>query len=930
MSMGLFLSMLAVAGQLLFHPDVEYYGKNQYKADAQNWTVAEGRPGEIFVGNDQGLLHFDGYRWELSRLPGGAPVYSILVDEDRVYTGGLREFGYWTRSRRGMLEYTSLSALDEMGRLGEDEIWTILKKDGKVLFHAFRSTHVYDGEGIQTHSMPSFTMSPQILENGQLLVWQRGEGPSVLETDGTLHPFPEPPFQSPLVSIIPAGDGSSFVFTYREGIFRMEGDTYTPFPTEADPLMRDLVVRSALINPYTGDLIIGTHLGGVFSISREGKLLWRINAQSNNLPDDHIFGMTLDHFGNLWLAMRQGVARTSLRMPVWWSSELDPALGAVNTLAYKAPYLYMGTSMGLFRGTFSEDFMQVDRIAQVDNVVRNVMDITQQDGQLLCGSNGPTYEIRPDGVLPISPIGGGAEFDKGVIHGQEVLVQRTYSALCIYLKEQGRWKFSHRLQGFTEPVRSVKIDNDGAIWVRVLYRGLFRLQLDETLTQVSSITEYGNLGDANAPDASVFRFRNRLLFTDGTSGWYTFDDLLGQIVPFDKLEGWADVLSIEQFSMEDYAFRLTEGTVFVRERGDSLQVVQAISQKMLGGTVPDNTPRIVRLPGDRYLFLREKTLAICTVANERAERCDSCSRLSLTRFTAHDLDNPSDSLLPLDGGRLRIPWQLRNLTLQYGFPRFGLQYEPRFRYCLNQGRENGRSQDLGDVPEITLTHLQDGRYSITVEALSMDGEVLSSYTHSFVIRPPVYRSTPMILLYILLAAGLLFAAWWFLSRLYTLRRQIEVKHLESELQKAELEAVHTELTVKTFDIIHWNEVLQRIKDTLGQQKDRLGKDYPDKDYRAVCALIDKEMVVADSDWNAFEEKINLAYDNLIRRLREACPQLTETDLRYLAFLKMGKSNREVASVMNITIRGAEGARHRIKKKLDLGPDDSLEEFINSF
>ena len=105
---ALFIAALsqALSAQVSFRPPVEFYGKETLRAASHNWAVAQGRPGEIYAGNDEGLLRYDGYRWELHRMPGGIPVYSILVDGERIYTGGIHEFGYWTRTEAGELKYT--------------------------------------------------------------------------------------------------------------------------------------------------------------------------------------------------------------------------------------------------------------------------------------------------------------------------------------------------------------------------------------------------------------------------------------------------------------------------------------------------------------------------------------------------------------------------------------------------------------------------------------------------------------------------------------------------------------------------------------------------------------------------------------------------------------------------------------------------------
>ena len=606
------------------------------------------------------------------------------------------------------------------------------------------------------------------------------------------------------------------------------------------------------------------------------------------------------------------------------STELDASMGILNTAAYQAPHLYLGTSLGLFRGRFSADFQRLDELVRIDTPVRNVLGLSLVDGQLFCSTSGETYEILQGRVRPACPVMGGAEMDRGFIHGKEVLIQRTFSGLCVYLKEDGRWRYSHELEGLPGPVRGAIIDRDGTLWVKVLYGSLWRLQLDDQLCTVISQTEFEGVGASNAPSEGLFRFGDRVLFSDGESGLYAYDDLLNRMVPYQRLERWSSALSIDQLSRDDYAIALAEGAVILHDRGDSLVVRQRLSQHILGGTTPDVVSRVVPLPGERYLFLRENTISICKLDGTGSD-IGRAGELSLSRLTAHNYEARQDSLFRLDGSRIRIPWSYHSITLQYAIPRFGLSYQPHFRIRFSVSGEMHTPEELGTVPEITLSHLREGHYSVTAEALSLEGDVLSSYTHSFDVLPPWRRSILAIALYTLLALSFLMLVMLLLHR----RWQIRDYQLKAEQQEAEVRALNADLTARIINNTKWNDTLRRIKEQITQQKERLGKDYPDKDYRAVCALIDREMK-GESEWSFLSKSIDKAHDNFLHRLQERYPELSETDLRYCAYIRMNMSNKETAEVMNITVRGAEAARYRIKKKLGLNAEQSLETFLKAF
>lgn len=73
-----------------FMPAVTNYLAKDYEAGYQNWACAQGSNGEMYFGNSQGLLVYDGYRWTLHKVPGNHIVRSVYVKEDRIYVGHSR------------------------------------------------------------------------------------------------------------------------------------------------------------------------------------------------------------------------------------------------------------------------------------------------------------------------------------------------------------------------------------------------------------------------------------------------------------------------------------------------------------------------------------------------------------------------------------------------------------------------------------------------------------------------------------------------------------------------------------------------------------------------------------------------------------------------------------------------------------------------
>ena len=80
----------------------------------------------------------------------------------------------------------------------------------------------------------------------------------------------------------------------------------------------------------------------------------------------------------------------------------------------------------------------------------------------------------------------------------------------------------------------------------------------------------------------------------------------------------------------------------------------------------------------------------------------------------------------------------------------------------------------------------------------------------------------------------------------------------------------------------------------------------------------------------FEESFNQLHDNFFKRLKQHYPDLTPGDLKLAAYLKMNLSSKEIAALLNISLRGIENKRYRLRRKMNLEPDDNLTEILINF
>jgi DNA-binding CsgD family transcriptional regulator len=93
--------------------------------------------------------------------------------------------------------------------------------------------------------------------------------------------------------------------------------------------------------------------------------------------------------------------------------------------------------------------------------------------------------------------------------------------------------------------------------------------------------------------------------------------------------------------------------------------------------------------------------------------------------------------------------------------------------------------------------------------------------------------------------------------------------------------------------------------------------------------IDKEISSDEDNWQYIEPQIDRTYNQFLSKLKEKHPDLTLSELKIAAYVRMNLSTKEMAEFMHKTARAVENDRYRLRKKLGLDAADSLREYLVS-
>lgn len=161
-----------------------------------------------------------------------------------------------------------------------------------------------------------------------------------------------------------------------------------------------------------------------------------------------------------------------------------------------------------------------------------------------------------------------------------------------------------------------------------------------------------------------------------------------------------------------------------------------------------------------------------------------------------------------------------------------------------------------------------------------------------------------------------------------LKVELENKKLQEDSLKHELLLKSQMLTSHSIQIIRKNNFLEDLRSELkkiksGAKKERLHT------VNDLVRSIDTN-VTGDEDWNDFKLTVEQVQPDFFSRLTDRYPDLTPSDLRLCALLKLNLSSNDIASILNISSDSLRIARYRLRKKLGLEKNATLFSFLMNY
>jgi DNA-binding CsgD family transcriptional regulator len=930
-------------------PYVQNYTKALYQSGNQNWSITRDEHGIMYFGNADGLLSFDGKYWQLHTMPNRLIVRSVAADgKGKVYTGAFGEFGYWENNARGFLSYHSLIAKVPRKYLPNEEIWKIYADGDRIIFQSFGSIYIYQNNRISVITAPNPFLF--LFKSGnRFFVEQVNAGLFELKNNRLAYIAGSSILgNSGVLSILPFKNNKYLIGTAKNGLFIYDNQQISPWKNQANDFLKTYQLNNGAVVPGKY-FAYGTILNGVVIIDTAGNVVQHIN-KSSGLQNNTVLSLYSDNEQNLWAGLDNGIDRIEVSSPLYFYFDKTGNFGTVYSSSIFNKKIYLGTNQGLFYsdwvpGGENRLFQQFD-FKLIPGSQGQVWDLSLIDGRLLCGHNDGTYQVNGNTITKISDVSGGWTIKK---INPNLLLQGTYTGLVIYKKDKGgNWVFDHKIEGFGEPSRYVEQDAKGPIWVSHAYKGIYKITLSSDLKTAVSHKYYDeHAGLPGSYNINVFNLDNRIVFSSD-SGFYVYDDITDRFYKYQQLNtmlgSFASSNKIIQAENKKFWF-INHGRVALADFSQPGRLgIDSNKFTVLNGQMVQHYENISRINNFIYLISVDDGFVIFNNEDQSPE-----NSMQLPSVMIRRVENVTDKVAEIsDGGDnsdIQLPFTQNNIRISYSLPYYR-QAKIKYQYYLD-----GYSHQWSDWTIQTqqeFTNLPEGSYRFGIRAKINDQNISPITYFSFRVLPAWYASKKAMLFYLVLVV-LGYYAFRYMYRLKLKRHQ---EHLQDKLQKekdeflkqetmaneqqiikikneqlqADLASKSRELANSAMNIVYKNELLQKISDEITHLKDTTGKKLPDDQLRKIQKVINEGMT-DERDWNLFESSFNEAHESFFIKLKSHHPDLVPNDLKLCAYLRMNMNSKEMASLLNISLRGVEIRRYRLRKKLNLEHDKNLVEFL---
>lgn len=922
---------------------ISHYTPSNYEAGTQNWQILTAANGWLYAANNNGLLEYDGSQWQTYGMPYSNVLRSIaLYHNQAVFAGGTNDFGVYSPTDKGELEYRSLLEYIDWDESDFGEVWAICCLDKQVYF--FMRHWIVSGEVQYTDSIALTNVRTQYIPH-RIFCAQEVDGAIYVGTDNGLYILSGMRLNRingsdicasyEIRGIQPLDSQSLLIGTDLGGLFIYDGTQVRPFRTEADSYLRTNQLYSLAVRHNT--IAIGTVRGGMVVMQSDGTHCHYI-SRSEGLQNNTVLSLTFDHNHNIWVGLDQGIdyVQLSAGQQYLYDPQVDLGTGydMLQVRSGSTVRSYYATNQGLYVSP-SSSFHTDPQLRLIEGSMGQVWSIASISNTLFCCHNRGLFIVQHDRLIPLCTDVGFWRIES-LSDGR--ILAGSYSGFYLLQRTDAGWQIE-KIEGYDATAFRWQIDATGAIWA-LSSTGLVRLTWDNVhLTLYSEdIQPYNGTNDW----FNISRLGDTILITN--SAYCRIVDEHGTL--------YRDSAFFARMAGETYYALIQEDNhhniLFIH--GNSLYIALPQNAFVLLGGETGFVGGFENIYETNEGYVIGLTQGFCLLQPHLLSDTSS-----ITDNTTPSLYLRQVSLMNKDNQRI-YGESLHTPSSHPSHTDFSLPYDRyalHFACCLNADptthtqyayRLHPRDQvftSFSSLPYFECSSLEDGKYTLEIICRTVSPQqapVEITHTWTFRILPPWYKTWWARTLFVILTLLFLCLIGYILHILINQRQlrllheqELHILQLENEKAQTRLQSKSQEMT----RILHEEAVKQEQLSAIAEEITATAKDLQAHNYKKADDRLQRLQQEIGSqrddsiDWQRFEENFDEVNAGFCKALTIHFPWLSKQERKLCIYIHLGMLTKEIAPLLGLSVRGVEMMRYRMRTKMNLDPQANLREYLQT-
>jgi len=773
-------------------PLVQNYSPQALGFSPQSGVMAQDPQGVLYIANADGVLVYDGVRWQKLATPKKTAVHALALDKTgKLFIGATGEIGFFAPDISGRMVYTSLKDQVEAKHRGFVEITSVTVTPRGVCFTTRDCLFLWH-HGHMTTFKAVTAYGPTHVVRGRTYLSERNVGLLELH-QGILQLVPgaddfsrhDISFMLPWTPNPATQEDTILIGTEGGGLFLYDGSAVHPYRTEADSLLRKSTLRHGVLLG-NGTLALAVPPLGILLLDSEGRLLRHLD-KSQGLQDDAVNALFTDGRGGLWLALENGITRLGWPAQLSLFDHGSGLRGTVLSIQRHRGTLYVGTTQGLFRLLPGEGHGP-PHFSPLPEVRTEVRDLASVGDLLLIASRAGVHQLRGESLRLVRGASPARCFRQSRIDPSRLYVGLQDGLAMLQFAGAAGWKESAAIGGITQDVRSLVETREGRLWLGTESQGLLRIELPAQKGGALRVEHFREAqGLPSDHDNQIFESTHGPLFAT-RNGLFAFSDREKSFHPEQR---FADLFQGEGRKIIQCRQDLRGGLWMSTSRpGGNLQEVGMVTLKPEGGFRWDSAAFGAFRGKDIWSLLPEADGVVWFGGAEGLVRYDPRDAQGApkrhfalvrqvvkpdgTRLYAGTTLPPESLVLEKDA---RVKYAENTLRFHYATSSYELEVANEYQILLE-----GNDRDWSPWTRETFkdySNLSAGSYRFRVRARNVHGDLSEEGMYAFRVLPPWYRTWWANLGYLALLGG----SGYGLVRWRTSREEREKHRLEEKIQQ---------------------------------------------------------------------------------------------------------------------------------------------------